>query len=88
MVTAFSVIGQHFDNAASRDPAVPAALQHALEFHLQGRKISDFLIYLDKPGFDDAIGLAAGLFRPVLKREERADCGEFEPQFSGVPDEA
>ena len=55
-VLALTVVGEHFDDAAGRDLAVTAPLDHRLQFRLERRQAADPLLDVGETGPGDRIG--------------------------------
>ena len=87
LVQALFVVGKDFDDAAVAHAAVPAAVDHALEFLLERVQPGDALLDFFEPGGRDGVGLCAGACRMVLEVDQGADRVDVEAEFAGMADE-
>lgn len=67
VVATFAVVRQNLDDAALRDAAVSASLDHALELLLERDQAGDTDLDLDKTRACDLVRSIAGLIWMILK---------------------
>ncbi len=88
LVQAGAVIAQHLDDAALRNLAVLAFLDHAVHLAAKRRQAGDLLVDIGEMTTRDRIDIAAGAVRLVREIEQLPDRLDSEAEIAGVADEA
>lgn len=81
------VITQHFENAAVCDPSAPALFDHAFQFMTECMQTLDTAVYLAELRLRNCIRGIARLIWVVRETDQIADCLQWEPEISGMPNE-
>ena len=87
VVSAFTMVRQNLDDAALRDGAVSASLDHALELFPERGQAGDAHFHLAETGACDLVRGVAGLIRIILKDQQGPNCVDLEPELACVPNE-